>query len=292
MRHEEVVDGNACFRESDDYPPTITATASALWCLWQLGAMPEDRLESIADFVASLLTEYDNDCWAINNSHEEEAFLCSTYYGLRTLFSIKEHLGERAPGHTRVLEKRAGIRKFIASALIPDVGYAAKPGEWATMIHTKDALAMMKKKYELGYELDAQAFESTRNTASSMIELSAYTADSLCAGFSLSEYYFPNVYGTLLSLDMMGYLKSLAEENQVDAGAPISEAFSDVETFIHSCWNDENQAFRGYSYNKRYFPASFLRRGARLEQEHEEKLAANSFIHKLIQAGKDTFRTL
>lgn len=255
--------------------PTITATASALWNLWQFGEKPAVDFDVIFNFTRALMKEFDDPATCagfINSIIEEEPLICATYYAMRILYSIQKsinnefYITDRLSNH-----ERNAIKQFVLEN-ITGGGISPKMGALPTIIHTKDAFALMQKKYNIFQFKRATTITKVTkliNQFDKFWKECSINSNLPLVGFSENTYYYPNIYATLLLYEADFYIKSLLNQNEFE-GTDYNHIFTKDNTdtcfdFIDSCtmkkdYDKNLPGFRCYSYDPQYIPDSFLNR--------------------------------
>lgn len=256
------------FSEDPTLGSTINCTASTLWILWQLGALGQFDLEPILNFTISHKEEDSKFLGFKNEIHEEYAPLCATYYSFRIFLTIKEY--EKANSTDRKLtriidgdivnqENKEKVINLILNSKGKKLGFGACEKLGATTIHTKYGLSLLaNERYNLGFlkylenhsELD---FEKEMDDIECFVESCIYKG---VYGFSNKEYYFPNIYATLLSIDIKTYIDKL--RNSVKKNVLDDRQKEDIFSFLESCYDKESKGYRGYSNCTSYVPDSFF----------------------------------
>jgi hypothetical protein len=255
--------------------PTITATASALWDLWQLGETPAVDFEAIFNFTRALLKEFDDPTTCagfINSIIEEEPLICATYYAMRVLYSIQKatnsssYIVDKLSDH-----ERNAIKQFVLEN-ITGGGVSPKMGALPTIIHTKDALALMQQKYNI---FQFKKTTTTTKTTKLINQLDKFwkecsiNNDYPLVGFSKNTYYYPNIYASLLLYESNYYITTLLKQHNfqdIDYSPIFTKDNIDIcFDFIESCTMEKNYdkylpGFRCYSYDPMYIPDPFLNR--------------------------------
>ena len=254
--------------------PSITATASALWILWQTGHTESVNPEAIATFIHGLsyTSQFDSEYLGFYNSTRDESpLVCSTYYAMRVLFSLEETYGLRnqATALKSIANKEQTKRFLIENATAN--GFSPKIGALPTMIHTKDAFALMQKKYGLFEFKNSSTVERVRNSIQNIHRFwkeCSFNHESPLVGFSSCNYFYPNIYATLLLTEIDRYVTVLRENTSLALTVPPLITQRNIEEIMHvldSCKipKDSPQyepGFRCYSYSPTYIPSSFLER--------------------------------
>jgi hypothetical protein len=240
-----------------DIVPTISAAASATWCIWQLGGDLSAYKSKLFNFVSSLKkdeSENTHKKLGVKNSIiEKDSLLCALYYAARILYSLESSFDSIDFDPPYSQDKRDMYKHFVLDNS-RDGGFAPKFNVLPTMIHTKDAFALMQKKYGV-FKFDA---ENTKNKVKDAIRRlptfwkdCSYDSMSPIVGFSSSEYYFPNVYATLLLTEIDRYIMSIKGTLKARY-IPVynNDAIEGVVNFVMSCMHENISRFIANKYAK------------------------------------------
>lgn len=251
------------FSDEVNSPPTINATASAMWCLWQLEALEECcDFEEIMDFINRHRVDISNDEVGFKNSLLcNEPFVCSTYYTFRILYSIEQHFGHTLQFHNKLLCDKHKIRNFILNSKVVNSGFAPRKGMKPTIIHTKNALSLFQDKYKLEFRenISPDTYSSIKEDVLKFIKSSSCSDDSLLCGFAERSLYFPNIYSTLLNMDIR---KIIFNDKSSPSSVKLSNLFDERQKkecidYLGTCFDSKVGAYRGYSYSSNYIPSSW-----------------------------------
>ncbi|MBI2559942.1 MAG: hypothetical protein HYW14_02265 [Planctomycetes bacterium] len=229
--------------------PTINATASALWCLWHLEALDKCNKKSLSDFTMRHVVEENNKIGFKNEEKDKRAWLCATYYGFRILRE-DNLLDSIIPPN-----KRKKVIDFIIQCKNGEKGFGAARNLKSTILHTKDALSMIKdKKYGLDFDefIEEKKLVNFKEKLIEDIESFLTSCEFKGVyGFAEKEHYFPNVYATLLAIEIKEALKIMKnEEPEEEIDENQKKA---ILCFLASC-RAESGGYRGYSLDPNYIP--------------------------------------
>lgn len=255
---------NGGFQDSIGGDVTINATASAVWCLWQLGALDEltEKIPHIISFVERHKVNLEDGSVGYKNSDDcEQPYVCSTYYAFRIFYSLSQFSKTSIRELINLNEETAlKIRNFVLSAKVSSMGYAPVRNMAPTIIHTKNALALFQNKYELDFmdyfSTRSNELQSIEKDVSSFLSECAYTDESVVSGFAERKFYYPNIYATQLNIEIRKLIKSNYRD---PSGVKIDDILSkyqieDVARFLMSCRDKTTNKYRSYSYDSGYIP--------------------------------------
>ena len=260
-----------------DMFPSITASASALWILWQLDAINPSRENNILTFCKKMLHKRSPDdgyVGFVNSPKDTEALICSTYYAMRILFSLSHSDTASGAVHKFTTENKDIIKQFIIENT-NGMGFAPKIGAVPTIIHTKDAFALMQPKYNLFEFKKTITIEKVRHAIQNIKKFwnsCSLDGTTPLVGFSSHSFFYPNIYATLLLIEIDRYITRIIQENtclSLNYDAAINASNIDtVIDYLNSCTMPpqapkRQPGFRCYSYSPLYLPDSFLDRISR-----------------------------
>lgn len=258
----------------NDQTPSITATASALWILWQTGHTQHVDPDHILAFISNLsyTPQFDSSyAGFINSVRDESPLICSTYYAMRVLYALKETYNISSNVSQFLSSPRVEkIKRFIVENATAN-GFSPKIGALPTMIHTKDAFALMQQKYNLFEFKNSITIERIRHSIQNIHKFwksCSFDNETPLVGFSTNSFFYPNIYATLLLTEIDRYLTKLRENSSLALTvSPIIHQgnISAIINFLNSCRIPEDSpqyepGFRCYSYSPDYIPSSFLER--------------------------------
>lgn len=240
--------------------PSINNTASAIWCFFHLEEdvptlLHQDAKEDIFKFIDNLKVKERNWCAYKNSAEDDYPWICSTYYAERTIRNL---------GLAFKQEELNDILRFTISTKKNNSGFCGGNNLDANIIHTKDAMSLIKRYFSMFKTLDEKNDKlfGHRHFIDSMCQdVSKFLRNTyIMGGFATAEKnrFLPNVYSTRLACDIKSYMNFFAEESGIKE--PIFEYWDKQETvkFLFSCFDDKEGAFRGFSYEPEYILKEYV----------------------------------
>lgn len=251
-----------------EHEPSINNTASALWCSFHLeGVITEfiaheykdsyvDIQEATINFIGRHIVK-DNGATAYKNfMYDECPWICSTYYAERAIRNLN---GKISP------EDLEGIFSFIISIKKPNSGFCAGSSLDENIIHTKDSMSILRRYVDKFKEVDnyeGKEFNPKNFIKSMCKDVNKYLNNtSVNGGFATAERerYLPNVYTTRLAYDIINYLDFFSKEFNFKINIKQHINTKDTVLFLLSCFNENDGAFRGYSYDSLYIRKDYIK---------------------------------
>jgi prenyltransferase beta subunit len=239
----ESIDGGFRENKNEKKEPTINDTATALWIYWHMGKMPEYSVSNEAkktiSFAIDCFKDIDNDgmsCGFSNKiSDQDSIWACTTYYANRLSNYFNEF-------KVFLEEHRTCQIKFIVSCSRVKGGFGANNVLDPNIIHTKDALSLLSKRWKY---LDVNNSDHRRMVAKTIEFVNSCYYNGGHA-FAEIKHYSPNIYATRLAFDIAEYIKAF-DKNML---ASLKIEQEKVIEFIWSCYDEKVGAFTGYPIKK------------------------------------------
>lgn len=234
--------------------PSINNTASAIWICYQLDEalcktlnLSHDEFQkNIFNFIHDLQVEIEKDKYSFKNSIiDDNSWVCSIYYAERTLRNI---------GHEFFQNNFSKFLNFLSSSKIESSGYCAGNSLDANLIHTKNALSLIRRYFHLIPNRN----EVANTIINDHIRFLKSTYYKGAFGIAEPKKFAPNLYSTRMAFDIMRYLEFFAEE--IGLEKPIFDFVDPQETiqFILSCYNYEKGGFHGFTTSIEYVNPEYI----------------------------------
>ena len=244
--------------------PSVNNTASALWCAFHFEDEITDYFSSeygdvkmkIYNFIERKGVRKDDLTAYLNSQEDENPWICSTYYADRVLKNFDKPLEN---------EDIIGILRFIVSIKKNDSGFCAGNDLDANIIHTKDAMSLLKhyfKVFETISSMGDKSFDYQRFVKIMCKDVIDYLEKTyVMGGFATAEKerYLPNVYATRLAYDIIKYIDYFCGEIGLDKPKYDFLDKKDTINYLFSCYDKESGAFRGFSKNKKYIIKEYVK---------------------------------
>ncbi len=259
---------NGGFSENPQYEnPAINTTASALWCLWHLGAMDLVNIEPLISFVKKMWVPTGQNIGYKNTTDDIQPWICSTYYALRIFMSLKR---DKLFDYLSTFAKESG--ELLLNAIIQSKhessGFGAAKAEIPNLIHTKDAISLLLSSK---YEINKTYFSDKEKLLYSILEDIAgfldvtYYKGAYC--FADKKYFQPNMYATYLGYRIRRMIEDYISKFKLNVNYQLKEKISIPKeeigaaiAFVESCYDKSIGAYRGYSNSPNYLPKEFINR--------------------------------
>ena len=252
-------------RYNKKLPPTIVATASAIWIVNQLAVSLDTFLDeycktdrdTVKSFVYNKRIQKDNWCAFTNSEMSTDPYICTAYYAERTLRLLD--------GENIDYDVIKQLMNFIVRQKRKGSAFGAGNGLGPNLIHTKNALSIIRRYPDVFESVKSRSwwkFNPLNFLEKTCLDVAEFMKTTIYrGGFAPAEAnkYLPNLYSTRIGYDILRYFKiyqSLFGINIPDTNNIIHP--DETLTFIYSCTADNSTICRGFTREIEFIPPDYL----------------------------------